>query len=150
VISDITPEKTAEPLQRKIANDAKERKQQQERFIDIISYKVRNPLSAILHCAEDIIDAVRGGVQDNGKEQIAKIAEATETINLCVSHQKKIINDVLVYSKLDASMLILAPQKVQPKSHIATLLSMFRPELRKEQIEFQYQLNRSYINCNLD
>lgn len=150
VISDITPEKTAELLQRKIANDAKERKQQQERFIDMISHEVRNPLSAILHCAEDIMDVVQNGAQDDEKDQMAKIAEAAETINLCVAHQKKIIDDVLVYSKLDASMLVLAPQKVQPSSHLATLLSIFRPELRKQQIEFQYLLDTSYADCDLD
>jgi signal transduction histidine kinase/CheY-like chemotaxis protein len=150
VISDITPEKTAELLQRKIANDAKERKQQQERFIDMISHEVRNPLSAILHCAEDIMDVVQDGAQDDGKKQMAKIAEAAETINLCVAHQKKIIDDVLVYSKLDASMLMLAPQEVQPKSHLATLLSIFRPELRKQEIEFQYLLDTSYTDCDLD
>ncbi|KAF3000464.1 hypothetical protein E8E15_000698 [Penicillium rubens] len=150
VISDITPEKTAEILQRKIANDAKERKQQQERFIDMISHEVRNPLSAILHCAEDIMDILQDGAQDDGKEKMAKIAEAAETINLCVAHQKKIIDDVLVYSKLDASMLKLAPQEVQPKSHFATLLSIFRPELRKQQIEFEYLLDTSYADCDLD
>ncbi|KAK5798659.1 hypothetical protein VI817_004949 [Penicillium citrinum] len=150
VISDITPEKTAELLQRKIANDAKERKQQQERFIDMISHEVRNPLSATLHCAEDIMDIVQDGKQDDGEEKMAKIAEAAETINLCVAHQKKIIDDVLVYSKLDASMLKLAPQEVQPKSHLATLLSIFRPELRKQQIEFEYLLDTSYADCDLD
>ncbi|OJJ56688.1 hypothetical protein ASPSYDRAFT_91937 [Aspergillus sydowii CBS 593.65] len=150
MISDITPEKTAELLQRKIADDAEQRKQQQERFIDMISHEVRNPLSAILHCAEDIMDVVQDQAPDNAKEQMARIAEAAETINLCIAHQKKIIDDVLIYSKLDASMLTLAPQQVQPKSHLATLLTMFRPELRKQQIEFQYQLDQSYADCDLD
>lgn len=150
MISDITPEKTAELLQRKIADDAKQRKQQQERFIDMISHEVRNPLSAILHCAEDIMDVVQDEAPDDAKEQMARIAEAAETINLCVAHQKKIIDDVLIYSKLDASMLTLAPQQVQPKTHLATLLTMFRPELRKQQIEFQYQLDESYADCDLD
>ncbi|KAL4779438.1 hypothetical protein BJX76DRAFT_340742 [Aspergillus varians] len=149
MISDITPEKTAELLQRKIADDAKERKQQQERFIDMISHEVRNPLSAILHCAEDIMDVVQDEGLDDVKEQMARIAEAAETINLCVSHQKKIIDDVLIYSKLDASMLTLSPQQVEPKSHLATLLTMFRPELRKQRIEFQYHLDQSYADCDL-
>lgn len=150
MISDITLEKTAELLQRKIADDAKQRKQQQERFIDMISHEVRNPLSAILHCAEDIMDAVQDEAPEGAKEQMARIAEAAETINLCIAHQKKIIDDVLIYSKLDASMLTLSPQQVQPKTHVATLLTMFRPELRKQRIEFQYQLDQSYADCDLD
>lgn len=150
MISDITPEKAAELLQKKIADDAEERKQQQERFIDMISHEVRNPLSAILHCAEDIMDVLQDQAPDNAEEQMARVAEAAETINLCVAHQKKIIDDVLIYSKLDAAMLALAPQEFQPKSHLATLLTMFRPELRKQGVEFQYVLDQSYADCNLN
>ncbi|KAL3459538.1 hypothetical protein BJX64DRAFT_291205 [Aspergillus heterothallicus] len=149
MVTDITPEKAAEMQQKMIAEDARERKQQQERFIDMISHEVRNPLSAILHCAEDIMEAVQDQ-RRKGKEQLADISEAAETINLCVAHQKKIIDDVLIFSKLDASMLTLTPQPVQPKSHLATLLTMFRPELRKSRIEFEYKLDESYADCGLD
>jgi hypothetical protein len=103
-----------------------------------------------LHCAEDIIDIIQDRAPADRKEQIAKIAEAAETINLYVTHQKKIINDVLVYSKLDTSMLTLVPQEVQPKSHLATLLSIFRPKLRKQEIEFQYLLNTLYVDYDLN
>ncbi|KAL4978842.1 hypothetical protein BDW66DRAFT_157733 [Aspergillus desertorum] len=150
MISDITPEKTAELMQRKIADDAEERKQQQERFIDMISHEVRNPLSAILHCAEDIMDVIGEVAAEDAKEQMARIAEAAQTINLCVAHQKKIIDDVLIFSKLDASMLTLSPRHVQPISHVATLLTMFKPELRKQQIDFRYQLDKSYAEQGLD
>ncbi|KAL2852060.1 hypothetical protein BJY01DRAFT_244676 [Aspergillus pseudoustus] len=149
MVTDITPEKVAEMQQKMIAEDARERKQQQERFIDMISHEVRNPLSAILHCAEDIMEAVQDQ-RKKGKEQLADISEAAETINLCVAHQKKIIDDVLIFSKLDASMLTLRPQPVQPKSHLSTLLTMFRPELRKSRIEFEYKLDESYVECGLD
>ncbi|KAH1403840.1 hypothetical protein KXX51_001089 [Aspergillus fumigatus] len=56
-IADITQEKTAELSQRQIAEEVQQRKTQQERFIDMISHEVRNPLSAILHCTEDILNA---------------------------------------------------------------------------------------------
>ncbi|KAL2831460.1 hypothetical protein BDW59DRAFT_182125 [Aspergillus cavernicola] len=150
MISDITPEKRAELLQKNIAEDAREHKQQQERFIDMISHEVRNPLSAILHCAEDIMDVVQEKGGADSKAQMAKVAEAAETINLCVAHQKKIIDDVLIFSKLDASMLNLLPQQVQPDTHLGTLLTMFRPELRKQRIEFEYTLDESYADCDLD
>ncbi|KAL3477636.1 hypothetical protein BJX99DRAFT_122977 [Aspergillus californicus] len=150
MVSDITAVKTAELLQRKIAQDARDRKEQQERFIDMISHEVRNPLSAILHCAEDIMDAVQNPAKGVDRDQLADIAEAAETINLCVAHQKKIIDDVLIFSKLDASMLNLVPQRVQPSTHLATLLTMFRPELRKQKIEFEYLLDETYEDCGLD
>lgn len=41
-IADITREKTAELLQVEIAREAQERKQQRERFIDMISHEVKS------------------------------------------------------------------------------------------------------------
>lgn len=43
-VADITLEKEAELSQRQIAREAQERKQQQERFVDMISHEIRNPL----------------------------------------------------------------------------------------------------------
>ncbi|KAJ5779278.1 CheY-like superfamily [Penicillium paradoxum] len=147
-IADITPEKKAELLQRQAAEEAQERKKQQERFIDMISHEIRNPLSAILHCTEDIQEAI----YNKKPEQISimSITEAVETISLCITHQKKIVNDVLTFSKLDASMLSLSPRKVQPKRHLTTPLAIFRPELRKQKIKFEYKVDVSYAKCGID
>jgi signal transduction histidine kinase/ActR/RegA family two-component response regulator len=147
-IADITLEKTAELVQGSLAREAQERKQQQERFIDMISHEVRNPLSAILHCTEDILQAVK----DNASSEmpLADIAQAAEIISLCVSHQKKIVDDVLTFSKLDASMLSLSPRSVQPKRQLAKTLSIFRPELRKQEISCEYKVDNCYADCGID
>lgn len=147
-IADITQEKMAELLQMDIAREAQERKQQQERFIDMISHEVRNPLSAILHCTEDILEAVKD--KEIEGLPVANIAQAAETISLCIAHQKKIVDDVLTFSKLDASMMTLSPRKDQPKRHFAQTLSIFRPELRKQDIQFEYKLDNSYADCGID
>lgn len=49
---------------------------------------------------------------------MAGITEAAETINFCIAHQKKIVDDVLTFSKLDASMLTLSPRRDHPKQDI--------------------------------
>ncbi|KAF7166274.1 hypothetical protein CNMCM5623_000031 [Aspergillus felis] len=151
-IADISKEKTAELSQRKIAEEAQQRKTQQERFIDMISHEVRNPLSAILHCTEDILEAVHRARKGKctAEETQETIAQAAETIGLCVAHQKKIVDDVLTFSKVDAGMLTLTPRRVQPRRHLATSLTMFRPELRKENIEFEYKLDHSYEEQGID
>jgi signal transduction histidine kinase/CheY-like chemotaxis protein len=149
-IADITQEKTAELSQRKIAEEAQQRKTQQERFIDMISHEVRNPLSAILHCTEDILDAVNRSDSLTDANTNSTIAQAAETIGLCVAHQKKIVDDVLTFSKVDAGMLTLTPRRVQPRAHLARSLTMFRPELRKENIEFEYMLDHSYEEQGVD
>ncbi|BAE58622.1 unnamed protein product [Aspergillus oryzae RIB40] len=147
-ITDITEEKRAEISQKKIAEEAQRRKEQQERFIDMISHEVRNPLSAILHCTEDILEAVQQ--KDRRNIRVEDIAQAAETISLCVAHQKKIVDDVLTFSKLDAEMFTLLPQRVQPRQHLAMSLMMFRPELRKHNIDFEYKLDHSYADCGVD
>lgn len=147
-IADITPEKKAELSQRRAAREALERKSQQERFIDMISHEIRNPLSAILHCTEDIQEAIYNKEPD--QISVTSITEAAETISLCINHQKKIVNDVLTFSKLDASMLSLSPRKVQPKRHLTNPLAIFRPELRKQRIQFEYKADTSYNACSID
>ncbi|KAJ5135315.1 uncharacterized protein N7515_004593 [Penicillium bovifimosum] len=147
-IADITLEKTAELQQMEIAHEAQERKQQQERFIDMISHEVRNPLSAILHCTEDIFQTVKD--KEGSGIPLADIAQAARTISLCIAHQKRIVDDVLTFSKLDASMLTLSPRRAEPKRHLAKSLSIFRPELRKQDIEFEYKLDNSYAENGIE
>ncbi|KAJ5942531.1 hypothetical protein N7516_002699 [Penicillium verrucosum] len=147
-VADITPEKKAELLQRQAAEEAQERKKQQERFIDMISHEIRNPLSAIVHCTEDIQEAIYNKKPE--EISVMNITEAAETISLCIRHQKKIVNDVLTFSKLDASMLPLSPRKVQPQRHLTIPMAIFRPELRKHRIHFEYKADVSYAECEID
>lgn len=147
-IADITPEKRAEILQRELAKDAQEHKQLQERFIDMISHEIRNPLSAILHCTEDIIEALRD--KQTHIAPLSRVAESAETIGLCISHQKRILDDVLTFSKIDASMLRLSPQRSQPKAHFANPISLFRPQLQRQNIQFDYEADFSYADCGIE
>ncbi|KAK5123204.1 hypothetical protein LTR85_003403 [Meristemomyces frigidus] len=144
-IVDITAEKMAELTERKAAQQARERKEQQERFIDMISHEIRNPLSAVLHCSEDIEDAIA----DRDHVDFEAIKEAVETINLCISHQRRLVDDVLSFSKLDASMLTLTPNPCRPSRQLADSLKMFQPEFRKQRMEFKYRLDRSYLDHSI-
>jgi signal transduction histidine kinase len=79
-VVDITSKKNAEFAEREAAKDAHERREQQERFIDMISHEIRNPLSAMLHSSEDIDDAIN----DPDNVDIARIKEAIEAIGVCI------------------------------------------------------------------
>ena len=133
----MSSEKSAEIAERKAAKEAKEAKEKQERFIDMISHgwsltpylhmaiadshtEIRNPLSAVLLSSEDISESIR----DKDNIDVDAISEAVETINLCISHQKNIVDDVLSFSKLDASMLSLVPRSCQPSRQLAGSLKM--------------------------
>jgi len=147
-IVDITAEKNAELAQKKAAKEAQDRKDQQERFVDMISHEIRNPLSAILHLSESILDAV----QNHADSEVPRdeVIEAAETIMLCVSHQKNIVDDILSFSKLDASMLSLAPKSCRPKFALADGLRMFQAEIKKQKFEFDYAVDYSYQDHGID
>lgn len=147
-IVDISSEKGAELSERKAAQQARERKVQQEKFIDMISHEIRNPLSAVLHCAEDIGDAIR----DKPKTQIDTdlIQEAVDTVVLCVNHQRNIVDDILSFSKLDASLLSLVPKPTLPVRQLSNAHKMFTPEFRKQGIRFEFKVDDSYRECQVD
>lgn len=111
-VVDITEIKQAQLTQEKAAVEAQERKEQQERFIDMVSHEIRNPLSAVLHLAEEVKEVARGvgDIHKDVKVQIDDILDAADTILLCVSHQNTLVDDILSFSKLDSMMLSLVPR----------------------------------------
>ena len=143
---DISSEKSAEISERKAAKESKERREQQERFIDMISHEIRNPLSAVLHCSEDIDEAI----SNERRVDVPAIKEAIDTINLCLQHQRNIVDDVLSYSKLDASMLSLVPRASHPRVNLANTLKMFQPEFRKQKLAFGFSIDTSYEEFKID
>jgi PAS domain-containing protein len=152
-VIDITPNKTQELAQKRAAQEAVERKEQQERFIDMISHEIRNPLSAVLHCAEEILETVepqKDGKSESSELQTSAVIESAETIKLCVAHQKNIVDDILSFSKLDSSMLSLCPRSVQPRRQLADSLRMFQPEIKKQRMELNYIIDKSYEEAGVD
>jgi PAS domain S-box-containing protein len=111
-ITNISPQKWAEGFQKRKMEEAVELKRQQENFIDITSHEMRNPLSAILQCADEIsttLSAFRAsGSEVISETLVAESIDAAQTIALCAQHQKRIVDDVLTLSKLDSAMLMVS------------------------------------------
>lgn len=150
-VVDITELKTAELAQERTARDAKDRKQQQERFIDMVSHEIRNPLSAVLHLAEEIKETSKA-IEEAGprSEQVAEIIDAADTILVCVSHQSVLVDDILNFSKLDSAMMSLAPSVSQPKWVLSKQLKVFQAELKNNRIGFEYALDVSFREHGVD
>ncbi|KAL1608200.1 hypothetical protein SLS60_003139 [Paraconiothyrium brasiliense] len=151
-VVDITEIKQAEIAQEKAAVEAQERKQQQERFIDMVSHEIRNPLSAVLHLAEEVKEVARdiGTEHDDIKQQIDDILDAADTILLCVSHQNTLVDDILSFSKLDSMMLSLVPREVKPKWEFSRALKVFNSEFKAKGIKFHYAMDYSYDDMKID
>ncbi|KAK2589752.1 hypothetical protein QQS21_012572 [Conoideocrella luteorostrata] len=147
-ITNISPQKWAEKVQNERREEAVELKRQQENFIDITSHEMRNPLSAILQCADQIVNHISSFTAHKEIQEVENLLEgcldAANTINLCASHQKRIVNDILTLSKLDSNLLAVAPGDVQPVKVVQSVLKMFEPELIAHDIEFECNVDESF------
>ena len=146
----------AQKFQARLAAEAREAKRQQEAFIDVVSHEMRNPLSAIVHCADAITNAVeecRAQLPDvpslyldtlNDNLQSAKI------IMQCANHQKRIIDDVLTLSKLDSMLLSITPVAVKPAKLVDSILSIFHAELKTNKITCSVIQDSSLSELGID
>ncbi|KAF1851422.1 uncharacterized protein K460DRAFT_272704 [Cucurbitaria berberidis CBS 394.84] len=153
-ITNISQQKWAEGFQKRKMEEAVELKRQQENFIDITSHEMRNPLSAILQCADEI-STILGDFRSSGSQTIdASIVvdsiDAAQTIALCAQHQKRIVDDVLTMSKLDSAMLMVTPVDAQPLQVVQRALKMFEGEVQTANIEMEFVLTDSFKKLNVD
>ena len=147
-ITDISSQKWAEKFQNERREEAVELKRQQENFIDITSHEMRNPLSAILQCADQIANNITvfesHGVKQEVETLLENCLDAANTINLCASHQKRIVDDILTLSKLDSNLLAVTPIDEQPVRVVQRALKMFESELIAHDIEFDFKVDSSF------
>lgn len=155
-VTDISRQKWAESFQRKRTEDALESKRQLENFIDTTSHEMRNPLSAIVQCADEIItshsnlDPVQVNQKQNLKELLRTGIEAAQTIVQCAEHQKRIVDDVLTMSKIDSDLLVIAPLATQPEALTQHAVKMFEGEARAADIAMGYYTEPSYRDLGVD
>ena len=155
-ITDISQQKWAEGLQKQRMEEAQEQKRQQENFIDTTSHEMRNPLSAIFQCADQISLAMAEYCVEEGGDvtmpvaTAESVADAAQTISLCAQHQKRIVDDVLTVSKLDSALLIITPVAIQPVKIVQRAMKMFRNELDSNDIRLTFDIDDSYDQLNVD
>ncbi|KAF2726968.1 hypothetical protein EJ04DRAFT_557673 [Polyplosphaeria fusca] len=152
-ITDISHMKWAQGMQDRRLREAEETKRQQNEFIDITSHEMRNPLSAILICADEIRDLLtehRFTDADGTPTVVADCIEAANNIALCVQHQKSIVDDILTVSKLDSNLLSIAPVPAQPASVIKRAMAMFKPEVQAKDIQFDFCPHQSLDDFAID
>ncbi|KAG7293403.1 hypothetical protein NEMBOFW57_003453 [Staphylotrichum longicolle] len=157
-ITDISQQKWAEDFQKQRRDEAVELKRQQENFIDITSHEMRNPLSAILQCADEISSGLGRYRQGDPSAQapgaldalVDSCIEAASIISLCATHQRRIVDDILTLSKLDSNLLLVTPVDVQPVAIVHEVLKMFETELCSNGIDGQVTIEDSYRELDVD
>ena len=122
-------------------------------------HEMRNPLSALIGCADAIITSLNelrtatrmGGVLNGTRNphlehnsEISKplhlldeTIEAADTIIYCAMHQKRIIDDILTLSRLDSNLLLVSPEPSQPIHLVRSALKMFEAELKRAETKLE-------------
>ena len=154
-ITDISQQKWAEHFEKRRMEEAVEMKRQQENFIDITSHEMRNPLSAILQCADEITTSMtnfHGSNIAQGEigELVQNAIDASGIIALCAQHQKRIVDDILTLSKLDSALLLVTPCDVLPKTVVQRALKMFDGEVHTADIKLNFEVDASLEKLGID
>ncbi|APA13550.1 hypothetical protein sscle_11g083200 [Sclerotinia sclerotiorum 1980 UF-70] len=154
-ITEISELKWTENQLRARMEQALEMKKQQERFIDMTSHEMRNPLSALIGCADEILSSLheyKNAMKSFSRARrirellstelpaylIDDAIEATDTIIYCAMHQKRIIDDILTLSRLDSNLLVVSPEASQPVHIIQSALKMFESELKQADTKLNF------------
>lgn len=122
---------------------------------------MRNPLSAIFQCADAIAASLAsfqeaqnaGGRSSSifgGEDPITSAIEAAGTITLCAQHQKRIVDDVLVLSKVDANLIEIHPIDCQPGILIENSLKMFSAELLANNTIMSFEIEDSIQQLGIE
>ncbi|EMC91524.1 hypothetical protein BAUCODRAFT_58804, partial [Baudoinia panamericana UAMH 10762] len=156
-LTDISLRKFSETLLAQRLEEALENKRQSENFIDMTSHEMRNPLSAILQSADSIVSTLTtSGMPILGEsvtlsaETADEIIDAAQTVILCAQHQKRIVDDILTLSKLDAALLVISPDKVAPPGLVTKALKMYESEILRAGIEASMCVEASYNELAID
>ncbi|TPX13919.1 uncharacterized protein E0L32_005619 [Thyridium curvatum] len=177
-LSDISLQKWQLDRERQRKDEAIASKRRQENFIDMTSHEMRNPLSAIIHCADAIIASLAKVEELTARHAVASVVEAdhktpvlvngilkdshiqkrqlisnsienAETIIACAQHQKRIVDDILTMSKLDSKLLAVTPITVDPVHIMQEALKMFEVEARRTDINLSMAVDRSYRDLDI-
>ncbi|KAF1980835.1 hypothetical protein K402DRAFT_365819 [Aulographum hederae CBS 113979] len=139
-MTDIDHQKMEEEMKGRRLAEVLEMKRQQENFMDITSHEMRNPLNAIMFCSSELVEILSKKPAIVGSEKtLQDCIEASRTILHCANHQKRILDDVLTFTKIDSELLAVVPQEVSPVGTVGEALKVFDAEIRSGKIQVTVQ-----------
>ncbi|KAG9689357.1 putative histidine kinase HHK19p, partial [Aureobasidium melanogenum] len=154
---DISALKFAETVQQMKVQEALEAKRQSSNFIDMTSHEIRNPLGAVFHCsdatqetladmtvlANKLASTTESKIGEQLRELIANGVDSVSTIISCSQHQKRIVDDILVLSKLDSNLLQISPSSVRVTTLLRDVEKMFEAEAQRSDVQLETQAHAS-------
>jgi len=150
-VTDISKQKWAEGIQKQRVESALESKKHLELFIDSTSHEMRNPLSAIMQCADEIVTTFTDTqVQPPQEEDREQTLDAAKTITQCAQHMKRIVDDILTISKLDSGLLVFTPIDAQPANVARHAVKMFEAEAKAASVDMTVVVDKSLRDENAE
>lgn len=104
-----------------------------ERFLATMSHEIRTPLNVISGFAEQLLQT---SLKDEQKKLMEIIQKSTE-------HLTTIINDILDYSKLEASKIELEKIIFSPKEILEEVAMMMKPEAENKFLQFSFDIQKN-------
>jgi signal transduction histidine kinase len=113
---------------------------------------MRNPLSAILQSADTALTSL---ARLKSSERILQAElddaiEAIQTVMLCSTHQKRIIDDTLTMSKVESRLLLITPVPTQPIHVVQKVMKMFEMDFSHKGISAKFIVHPSYHAMDID
>lgn len=123
-------------------------------FAKCIDFTTGNPLNAIFQCAYELIENIKNKLKngENTQAQLETLNESLDlatTITYCANHQKRIVDDVLTLSKLDARLLQIFPESTNPIKLYREILGLFGPEIRASGMNTNFMVGAGYNGLEL-
>ncbi|KAF2621989.1 hypothetical protein BU25DRAFT_378719, partial [Macroventuria anomochaeta] len=154
-VTDISKQKWAEGIQKIRTDSALESKQHLEHFIDTTSHEMRNPLSAIMQCADGILSSYSFSDRNPPSpttyfDLLDQTLDSAQTIAQCAQHMRHIVDDILTISKLDSGLLVITPVDAQPESVVKHVVKMFDSEAKAAGVDLFFTIDQSYRDLEVD
>lgn len=114
-----------------------------------------NPLNAIFQCAYELTENIKDKLKNGEGTQAQRLASLNDSLDLaatityCANHQKRIVDDVLTLSKLDARLLQISPENTNPIKLYREILGLFGPEIRASGMNTNFVVGAGYNGLEL-
>lgn len=156
-VTEISLKKFSERLLAERLEEALETKRAADRFIDMTSHEMRNPLSAMLQSADGILTTLQasglpilGEDVSMSEDTMETLLDSAQTIILCAQHSKRIVDDILTLSKLDSNLLVISPDDVSAPRLLERSFKMYEAELDRAGVYACLAIEQSYIDLHID
>lgn len=107
----------------------------------------RNPLTAMTQLADGISRSLQGPHERTAEAYLALLnanVDSANTILACAGHQKRIIDDVLILSRLDSDMLSFSPIATTPETVVHSTLRMYSGEVKMNGVSIKAVRDATY------